>query len=283
MAVRDEGQQPTEIKKTGRTPLWRDTLGHAPAVLLVGGLLMYGYLSVCYDRFYGSLGVDPNDVGLTYAGTLAHSSGFAILSLVVLANIPTGVLAIQRDDRRARREDPTAQTPRILVVLMVLTSVAWIFTALRPPFLSAGYAARYVRTGVPVSPIRVWSIPVLAIHADPATVEPAGKPGDSPAAERLRSQADPDPAAKAPEREVGRPDPARQQVFFFDDLPPRTGQRPEQRVVDMVDDDLVRVGPAGVTVDALAQQSAALEVAVVARRDQGIASLDFYHVGSPDH
>jgi hypothetical protein len=66
MAVRDE--QP--LKETRRGPPWRETLSQAPAVLLGGGLLIYGYLSICYDTFYGSLGVDPNDVGLSYVGGL---------------------------------------------------------------------------------------------------------------------------------------------------------------------------------------------------------------------
>jgi hypothetical protein len=47
--------------------------------------------------------------------------------------------------------------------------------------------------GKAVSPIGAWFLPfrgldVLAIHAAPATVEPAGKPSDSPAAERLRGR-----------------------------------------------------------------------------------------------
>jgi hypothetical protein len=55
-------------------------------------------------------------------------------------------------------------------------------------------AARDVKASHAVRPVRPpvpdMSIPltILAIHADPATVEPAGKPGDSPAADRLRGR-----------------------------------------------------------------------------------------------
>jgi len=66
---------------------------------------------------------------------------------------------------------------------------------LNQPYVDAGLAARDVGQGKPVEPIQYqpfpwweWSYPIsiLAIHADPATVEPAGKPDDSPAAERLQ-------------------------------------------------------------------------------------------------
>jgi hypothetical protein len=74
MAVRDE-QQPT-ADRTGGIPPWKDTLEHLPAILAVGAAVVYGYLSICYDMFYGHLGVNPADVGLSYTGTLARSAGF---------------------------------------------------------------------------------------------------------------------------------------------------------------------------------------------------------------
>lgn len=49
----------------------------------------------------------------------------------------------------------------------------------------------FVRTGRPISSVRFpgfLPFTMLAIHADPATVEPVGKPGDAPAAERLRGR-----------------------------------------------------------------------------------------------
>jgi hypothetical protein len=47
MAVRD-GQPLNEAR---RGLPWRETLGHAPAVALVSGLLLYAYLSLCYHLF----------------------------------------------------------------------------------------------------------------------------------------------------------------------------------------------------------------------------------------
>src|SRR5215216_360225 len=73
MAVRDDqGRGPG-------LPPWRDAFGHAPTVLAVGAVVLYAFLSLCYELFYRSLAVDPSDVGLSYAGTLARSSGFVIV------------------------------------------------------------------------------------------------------------------------------------------------------------------------------------------------------------
>ena len=55
MSVRDEEQQPAQVKTSRRVPPWWDMLSQAPGVLLLGGLVIYAYLSICYARFYGSL------------------------------------------------------------------------------------------------------------------------------------------------------------------------------------------------------------------------------------
>jgi hypothetical protein len=78
MAVRDQQQ----LKVPRRGLPWREVLSQAPAVIVVAGLLVYGYLRIYLQRFYGNLGVDPNDAGLTYADTLARSAGFLIFTLV---------------------------------------------------------------------------------------------------------------------------------------------------------------------------------------------------------
>jgi hypothetical protein len=177
----------------------KDIVGYLPAILVTSGLLMYAYLSICYDRFYGSLSVDPNDVGLSYAGTLARSSGFAVaigsIPLLLLAGFYAGWRHQVYVSRRpgARRYVP-ARRPRfslrarLIQVYLVFSLI--VYVPLTIPLARAGDAATDVRAGKPVGPVRTPGLllPVLAIHADPATVEPAGKPGDSPAAERLRGR-----------------------------------------------------------------------------------------------
>jgi hypothetical protein len=198
MAVRDEKQQTTAAEQTRKSMPWRDTFGTVAPILALSAVVLYAYLAICYDRFYGSLGVDPNDVGLSYTGTLARSSGFALGYLLVAAWLAVGPLAMQRGETRHRRENPTSTAPRVAVPAAILVSAAFMVAALTPPLLHAGDAAREVREGKPVGPIRfpgAFGVPVpalpltiLAIHAAPAIVEPAGKPGDSPAAERLQGR-----------------------------------------------------------------------------------------------
>jgi hypothetical protein len=182
MAVRDD-QRPGTGDQGSRGLPWRDTLGLAPAVLLVGGLLLYAFLSICYARFYGGLGVDPNDVGFSYAGTLARSSGFVATYLILVL---IGLLVFLRPK-------PLDRFGKHLAFFVGLTALFLMSVGPVATVSGARIAASEVMAGKAVSPIGAWFLPfhgldVLAIHAAPATVEPAGKPSDSPAAERLRGR-----------------------------------------------------------------------------------------------
>ena len=207
MAVRDEEQQRDAPTANSKSLPWQDVVGHLPAVLALGGVLVYAYLSIGYELFYSRLGVDANDVGLSYAGVLAHAVGFVVVYLFILTALYAGIvlakvdLARQRGERDQQRgKKPAASRPRpsFVATMAVVLLAIFIVNSLRYPLLDAGDAARDVQTGRPVSPIRyagesnsplpIPRLPLLAIHADPATVEPAGKPGDAPAAERLHGR-----------------------------------------------------------------------------------------------
>jgi hypothetical protein len=171
---------------------WGNALKHAPAVLALSALAIYGYLSICYEGFYRALGIDPGDVGLSYAAILAHSSGFVIAgSIVLLWAITVLFLGPDMHHRAARRNPRMAR--RVLAVER-LVGFALVATLFNQVFVLAEEAARDVKAGHAVHPLRPpvpdMSVPltILAIHADPATVEPAVKPGDSPAVERLRGR-----------------------------------------------------------------------------------------------
>jgi hypothetical protein len=71
MAIRDDRQSVMD-EESSSLP-WGNTLKHAPVVLTLSALVIYGYLSICYDGFYRALGVDPGDVSLSYAAILARS------------------------------------------------------------------------------------------------------------------------------------------------------------------------------------------------------------------
>jgi hypothetical protein len=108
MAVRDNEQQRSSIDRPVRDLPWQTTIGHLPALLAIGAATLYGYLSICYTRFYGALKVDPSDVGLSYTGTLARSAGLVATLLVAITlipfwQIPTGLPAPVRAFLNRRR------------------------------------------------------------------------------------------------------------------------------------------------------------------------------------
>jgi hypothetical protein len=207
MAVRDEDPQRDAPAVSGRSLPWQEVVGNLPAVLAVGGVLVYAYLSIGYDLFYSRLGVDASDVGLSYAGVLAHAVGFVVIYLFVLTLLLVGIVVVKRDrarrrgernQQRGRNSAASGAWGRFVVAMAVVVFAILIVNSLRYPLLDAGDAARDVQAGRPVGPIRyagesnpllpIPRLPLFAIHADPATVEPAGKPGDAPAAERLHGR-----------------------------------------------------------------------------------------------
>jgi hypothetical protein len=176
MAVRDD---------QGRGLPWRDAFNHAPTVLTVGAVVLYAFLSLCYDLFYRSLAVDPRDVGLSYAGTLARSSGFVIVYIFFVG------FAFQI--RLSRRAEPRlrAPSPRMHSFETFL-SVGFLILMFTWPFIGVAEATSAVKAGQPVRPLLLPGpappLPILAIRADPVTVEAMGNPGESPAAHRLHGR-----------------------------------------------------------------------------------------------
>lgn len=75
--ARADGNRPVPLSPL---PL-KSMVGQSVALLAVGGIFLYGLMSLAYDAFYRRLGVDLGDVGLTYGGVLARSTGFAALLL----------------------------------------------------------------------------------------------------------------------------------------------------------------------------------------------------------
>jgi hypothetical protein len=197
MAVRDQEQDhASEAGRPRRQALaaWRETLGALPPVLALVAVLLYGYLSIAYDQFYRRLGVDLSDVGLSYTGVLARSSGFVVAYLLGVALLVGLVVTSRLHVDQRRRLDP-AKAARDARLLGAVTAVVALLLAatLVFPLVDAGNAAHKAQVGIPVGPVRqrgylgpISELPIVAIRADLATVEPAGKPGDAPAADRLR-------------------------------------------------------------------------------------------------
>jgi hypothetical protein len=64
---------------------WKDIISSAGPLLTVLGMAFYALSSYAYGHFYNSLGTTPADVGLTYVGILAVSTGWAIALALGLA------------------------------------------------------------------------------------------------------------------------------------------------------------------------------------------------------
>jgi hypothetical protein len=76
---------------------WKEWLGHVGALLTAAGIVVYGLVSQAYGVFYGALGVDAQDVGLSYAATLIRSIKFIVMLAAALylciPLLPLGLLA----------------------------------------------------------------------------------------------------------------------------------------------------------------------------------------------
>jgi hypothetical protein len=72
---------------------WKDVISSAVPLLSVLGLALYAMSSYAYGHFYSSLGTTPADVGLTYVGILAASTGWAIALALGLALVVPIVIA----------------------------------------------------------------------------------------------------------------------------------------------------------------------------------------------
>jgi hypothetical protein len=72
---------------------WKDVIASAVPLLTVLGMAFYALSSYAYGHFYSSLGTTPADVGLTYVGILAVSTGWAIALAVGLAFVIAVVFA----------------------------------------------------------------------------------------------------------------------------------------------------------------------------------------------
>jgi len=158
------------------------------SLLIPFGIAVYGLLSFVFGRFYGPLGINPAEVGLTYTGVLVHTTG-TIIVLLFFFLAPVLVLSWSF----------STATP----------SWSWLRTILQRPLISAGMmlavlllyvayiqatwtgrAATAVKYGRPVTPTVTLGFPDLPIHADPVLLLPSSKPGEAPEIDELSRRKD---------------------------------------------------------------------------------------------
>jgi hypothetical protein len=181
------------------------TLGVLVAPLLaLTGLLVYALLMITYSAFYGSLGVDPRDIGLGYASVLATSPGlvvwygalavpafFVVITARKWPGYPTRKLVYLPISRG--KDDFAPQHLQLEPRVRRLFRAAWVFIFIGCVLLAAtlfqfplemGSHANAVRQGKPVKPITFGPLVLLPVQAQPVNVEPIdGRP--SPSTSRL--------------------------------------------------------------------------------------------------
>lgn len=169
----------------GRTPIadridipWAKIIGFLTPIVLISGVLIYGILSLGYERFYGRLGIDPAAVGLSYTTVLSRATGFVAITSLALA-IALGLASIVRN---WWGENPAPWIGLAIASALLFFLVIELIGSIR--------AADAVTAGRPVAPLSALGITELAFHADPVRIEPAGKEGEAPAIDRLVSRTD---------------------------------------------------------------------------------------------
>jgi hypothetical protein len=160
------------------TGFLKETLIVVASTVLPLGLVIYGMSSVEYTAFYGTLNVDPNEVGMNYATTLSHATG-----LITFLSFALGVLYYPYYRSRARRRASTTRRNIYIIGGLILLALVTIELG-----ILAALDAKAVRSGKAVGTYGPSVFPLLSYRATPVMIEAAGKFGDAPAIERLESR-----------------------------------------------------------------------------------------------
>ncbi|HEU5160513.1 MAG TPA: hypothetical protein VFU43_26170 [Streptosporangiaceae bacterium] len=63
----------------------RETITAIAGAVTLAAVVVFGALTVAYDKFYGELGLSPGDVGLQYGKTLGGTAATAIIAVTVVS------------------------------------------------------------------------------------------------------------------------------------------------------------------------------------------------------
>jgi hypothetical protein len=192
-----------DIKAPRQGFSFRGMIGALTPILATSGVFIYAILSIAYEMFYSRLGIDPAEVGLDYAGILARSVGFILvtmgilLTLIVVAIVLPSALGLMGDLIKRKstwtsaRESFYARIARpawLQLYLLFCLIVIWL------PIVFAQIPSVYasiVQNGYPLSPVRFGPVIVLSIHAAPVTLKPlTTTQGESPYIAALQKNRD---------------------------------------------------------------------------------------------
>lgn len=131
-----------------------EVLGGPPSVLrrsaevfsflAVGGLLLYGTVWSCYNSFYGTFGLEPEDVGVTYARTISRAAvGFLTLMLMLGVVLFLLVNPLRSGQAGRRASSPAARWFAFAVVCIFILAVYFMSGLLPDSYDQTGYHGRH--------------------------------------------------------------------------------------------------------------------------------------------
>lgn len=184
---------------------WRETLDVITPAITAGGVLIFVLLRLYYNKFYGALGVSPNDIGLGYASTLASSVGFLFVGLAIAlcpsivvgsiygawyvtrtseSNLPSSFRDLLDQLRPGLLRIAKIAVPLATVAVLVLATVWFIERAdYYSNIVKQGRAVKF--RGVPFSS--------FVVRATPAEIRVISKDGENPGLEDLQSRSAKEP------------------------------------------------------------------------------------------
>ncbi len=182
--ARNAAAPPPRSEGLGGLPTFREILATMALSLAVTALLVCGLLSFAYERFYQALGVNPADIGLTFGVAVSRSVGFTVTFAVAVALVAVAVrLILARPLRRLRAHSGWTRTFHSTDFALVLgcyvaLGLLAIFAAaavISPVTSYTAKAANAARSGNAVRPLQLYGLPLLAMQAEPAAVQPTNK------------------------------------------------------------------------------------------------------------
>jgi hypothetical protein len=177
--------------------MWRSTAEVGVPLLSLIGLALFVLVRLYYSQFFGTLGIDPDAVGLGYSATLVSAVGLLVAVAFAAIVYPTlvivCVLMIVRLVRRAPVRPVVAVVlrpliPRLrwmlpLISVLVLAALALLL------LVKARHYADAVRAGKPVK-FGVLAVTSFKVRATPAHLGVIGPPQDQPALVSLERRAE---------------------------------------------------------------------------------------------
>lgn len=148
-------------------------------ILGLGGVVLFGLLTMEYDQFYRELGMAPGDVGVEYSARLSGAVGLVLLSIaasavlflastaVLLALRRFGPTSVRERASRMRESLRGREGRRAALASCCVAGIALV--ALFVTHEADGMADR-AKSGKWVEPLRFGPIALLGVRAYPAEV-----------------------------------------------------------------------------------------------------------------